>query len=87
MEKPTGPETSGATTLKQRSLWKAVLTCWEAWGSNTVMNLWLIPRENVVVTWMVREKESLFSCHSLKLLLPSDTSDPDVVRRVIGLVK
>lgn len=54
------------------------------------MNLSLIPREKVVVTWrmhMVREKESLFPCHSLKLLLPSDASDPDVVRRVIGLVK
>lgn len=55
-----------------------------------MMNLSLIPREKVVVTWMhmVREKENLFSFHSLKLLLlPLGASDPDVVRRVIGLVK
>jgi hypothetical protein len=54
------------------------------------MDLLPIPREKVVVTWrmhMVREKESLFSCHSLKLLLPSDASNPDVVQRVIDLVK
>ena len=50
------------------------------------MNLSLMPREKVRMH-MAQERESLFSCHYLKVLLPSEASDPDVVRRVIGLVK